>query len=172
MKRSAFTALVLIAFSALGWQSNGAFAQSGEKATDQKHASLYPSGRNAKKDIANAVATAKTRERRVLLVYGADWCSSCHDLEETFQSVEVKPVLDAGFVVVHIDLGQGDQNIDILKAYQVPLTGIPAFSVLDQQGKLLHSQDGGAFEESDAKGVLRFLNQWSTSASAQQTASR
>ena len=122
---------------------------------------LYPAERNAKKDIQQAVKQAADSKRRVLIVYGADWCPSCYDLEATFAVPEVRNVLDSGYVEVHVNLGQGDQNIDIVKKYKVQITGIPAFTVLDGDGALVHSQDGGSFEETDKDGVIQFLKKWS-----------
>jgi hypothetical protein len=76
----------------------------------------------------------------------------------------VTAVLNPNFVVVHVDVGQGDKNQDIMKQYQVPMAkGIPAIAVLDSDGKLLYSQQGGEFEKARAlapEDVLAFLNKW------------
>ena len=127
--------------------------------------SLYPATRVAKTDIEEAVKAASNRN--VLVVWGADWCSDCYELESVMQSEEVKPVIEKNFVVVHADLGQGDKNLDLLKKYKVPVTSIPAFTILDSTGKLLHSQNGGEFKESDPKAVLKFLKRWSPKTDAQ-----
>jgi hypothetical protein len=65
---------------------------------------------------------------------------------------------------VHIDVGEGDKNQDIMQQYQVPMKkGIPALAVLDSNGKLLYSQQGGEFEKARSlapEDVLAFLNKW------------
>jgi hypothetical protein len=76
-------------------------------------------------------------------------------------------VLNPNFEVVHVDVGHGDKNQDIMKQYQVPMAkGIPALAVLDSGGKLLYSQTGGEFEKARALGpedLLAFLNKWKPS---------
>ena len=66
--------------------------------------------------------------------------------------------------MVHVDVGEGDKNQDIMQQYQVPMKkGIPALAVLDSNGKLLYSQQGGEFEKARSlapEDVLAFLNKW------------
>ena len=66
--------------------------------------------------------------------------------------------------LVHVDVGQGDKNQDLMDQYQVPMKrGIPAIAVLDASGRLLYSQKNGEFERARAMGpedLLEFLNKW------------
>ena len=100
----------------------------------------------------------------VLLVFGADWCYDCHVLDRALRRPDIAPVLNANFEVVHVDVGQGDKNQDLMNDYQVPMKrGIPAIAVLDAAGKLLYSQKNGEFERARAIGpedLLEFLNKW------------
>jgi hypothetical protein len=68
------------------------------------------------------------------------------------------------YVVVHVDVGQGEKNQDLMKQYEVPMErGIPAVAVLGADGKLLYSQKKGEFEKARALGpedLLEFLNKW------------
>ena len=55
--------------------------------------------------------------------------------------------VDANFVVVHINVGHLDANLDLAEKYGVPLkNGVPALAVLSERGKLLYSQKNGEFE--------------------------
>ena len=78
-------------------------------------------------------------------------------------------MLEAGYVLVHVNVGRLDQNLDLAERYEVPLKkGVPALAVLDANGKLLYSQKAGEFEamrKMQAGAVTEFLNQW-TPASA------
>ena len=125
---------------------------------------IYIPGLNAHVEIADALLTAKQQHKRVLLVFGANWCYDCHVLDLAFHRPDVAAVLGPNFEVVHVDVGQGDKNQDIMKQYQVPMAkGIPALAVLDSDGKLLYSQTGGEFEKARAlapEDVLAFLNKW------------
>jgi hypothetical protein len=75
-------------------------------------------------------------------------------------------IVDKNFVVVHIDIGHMDKNVDVAEKYDVPLKrGVPALAVLDSHGKLLYSQKNGEFEamrRMDSASVTDFLNKWKT----------
>jgi hypothetical protein len=130
---------------------------------------IYVPGLNAHVEIADALKQAKQQHKRVLLVFGANWCYDCHVLDLAFHRPDVAVVLAPNFEVVHVDVGQGDKNQDIMKQYQVPMAkGIPAIAVLDSDGKLLYSQQGGEFEKARSlapEDVLAFLNKWKPKAS-------
>jgi ketosteroid isomerase-like protein len=125
---------------------------------------IYVPGLNAHVEIVDALKLALKQHKRVLLVFGANWCYDCHVLDLAFHRPDVMAVLNPNFEVVHVDVGQGDKNQDIMKQYQVPMAkGIPAIAVLDSDGKLLYSQTGGEFEKARSlapEDVLAFLNKW------------
>ena len=66
--------------------------------------------------------------------------------------------------MVHVDIGEGEKNQDLMQQYQVPKNkGIPALAVLDSDGKLLYSQKNGEFEKARALGpedLIEFLKKW------------
>jgi thioredoxin 1 len=128
---------------------------------------LYPAGVDAAKEIADTLRTAAATHRRVLIDFGGNWCFDCHVLDEAFHSPEIAPTLDKSFLVVHVDIGQMDKNLDIAKKYDVPLDrGVPALAVLDSNGTLLFSQKRGEFEAARSmapEDILSFLNKWKPS---------
>jgi len=130
---------------------------------------IYVPGLNAHVEIADALKLAAKQHKRVLVVFGANWCYDCHVLDLAFHRPDVAAVLNPNFEVVHVDVGQADKNQDIMQQYQVPMAkGIPAIAVLDSDGKLLYSQQGGEFEKARAlapEDVLAFLNKWKPKAS-------
>jgi thiol-disulfide isomerase/thioredoxin len=125
---------------------------------------IYAPGVDAHSEIKDALQLAAKARKRVLVVFGANWCYDCHVLDLAFRRPEVAAVLQRNFEVVHIDVGEGDKNQDIMAEYEVPMKrGIPAIAVLDSNGKLLYSQKGGEFERARAlapEDVLQFLNKW------------
>lgn len=133
-----------------------------------KGADLYGDSADAHAEIKQALARAKVGHKRLLVVFGADWCYDCHVLDKAFHRPDVAPTLDANFEVIHIDIGKGDLNQDLMKDYQVPMErGIPAIAVLDDAGSLLFSQKGGEFESARSLGpddILAFLDKWKPSA--------
>jgi thioredoxin 1 len=127
-------------------------------------AKIYPPASGARGEIQQAVARAAKNHKRVLVIFGADWCYDCHVLDRAFKRPDIAPTLNSNFEVVHVDVGQGDKNQDLMNEYQVPMSrGIPALAVLDSSGKLIYSQKNGEFERTRAMGpedLLAFLNKW------------
>jgi Thioredoxin-like len=124
---------------------------------------IYPAG-DAHEEIQRALAEAAKEHERVLVVFGADWCYDCHVLDLAFHRPDLISALRGNFKVVHVDVGEGDKNQDLMRQYQVPMKkGIPALAVLASDGKLLYSQQNGEFENARALGpedLLAFLNKW------------
>jgi thioredoxin 1 len=125
---------------------------------------IYPLPEAAAADIATALQTAGATHRRVILDFGGNWCPDCHALDTYFHDAANKPLLEAGYVLVYVNIGRVDQNLDVAERYGVPLKkGVPALAVLDTDGKLLYSQKTGEFEamrSMESSAVTDFLTQW------------
>ncbi len=125
---------------------------------------IYAPGLDAHEEIKQALAHASREHKNVLVVFGANWCYDCHVLDLAFQRPDLAAVLQRNYEVVHVDVGEGDKNQDIMEQYQVPMKkGIPALAVLDGKGKLLYSQQGGEFEKARSlapEDLLVFLDKW------------
>ena len=126
---------------------------------------LYEKDADAKAEIRAALAKAARIHKRVLLDFGGNWCYDCHVLEAAFHQVDVSPLVGGNFIVVHVDVGQMDRNLDVAQKYQVPLEkGVPALAVLAPDGTLLYSQQHGEFESArnmDPDDLIAFLKKWS-----------
>jgi thiol:disulfide interchange protein len=130
----------------------------------QRQKEIYSESANAHAEIKEALEKAAEGHKRVIVVFGANWCYDCHALDKAFHRAEIEPVLAANYVVVHVDIGRGEKNQDLMAKYDVPMKrGIPGLAVLDAGGKLIYSQKNGEFENARAlapEDVLAFLNQW------------
>ena len=129
---------------------------------------LYPADADAKKEIDEAVKEALADKKRVMLIFGGNWCYDCHVLDAAFHTPEIAPTLNRNYVVVHVDIGEYNKNLDLAKKYEVPLErGVPAAAVLDSQGRLLVSQKNQEFEKARSmapEDILAFLNKWKPAA--------
>ena len=129
---------------------------------------IYAPGIDAHEEIKQAIAQASKQHKNVLIVFGANWCYDCHVLDLAFHRPDLTTVLQKNYEVVHVDVGEGDKNQDIMQQYNVPMKkGIPALAVLDSHGKLLYSQQGGEFEKARSlapEDLLTFLNKWKPAA--------
>ena len=125
---------------------------------------IYPAPEHAKADIAAALHMAVATHRRVIVDFGGNWCPDCYVLDGYFHDAVNKPILDAHFVVVHVNIGLYDQNLDIAARYDLPWKrGVPALAVLDSNGRLLYSQKSGEFEamrRMQSSAVTQFLREW------------
>jgi thiol:disulfide interchange protein len=129
---------------------------------------IYPDPGKAKTDLADALQSAAANHRRIIVDFGGNWCTDCHVLDGYFHDAANKPLLEAGFLLVHVNIGRRDQNLDLAERYQIPLKkGVPALAVLDSDGKLLYSQRTGEFEamrSMQSNTVTEFLTQWKPAA--------
>jgi thiol:disulfide interchange protein len=125
---------------------------------------IYPDPSQARADIATALKIAAQTHKRILLDFGGNWCPDCQVLNIYFHDAVNRPILEADFVLVDVNIGRMDANLDIAREYEVPLNrGVPALAVLSDHGKLLYSQQGGEFEAMRgmaSSDVTRFLLQW------------
>jgi len=129
---------------------------------------LYPANADAHAEIKEAEEKARKEHKRLLLIFGANWCFDCHVLDLAFHQPDLAPIVTANYEVVHVDLGPEEKkNADLVRQYEIPLNkGVPAIAVADSDGKLLVSQKNGEFE--DARGLTpevlaEFLNKWKPS---------
>lgn len=108
---------------------------------------LFDEKANAGKEIQAAITQAPREGKNIILDFGANWCLDCHILDAQMEKAELARLIKANYVVVDIDVGRYDKNLDLAEKYHVPLNkGIPALAVLDSHGKLLYSQEHGEFE--------------------------
>ena len=125
---------------------------------------IYPDPAQASADLAAALKTAATTHKRILLDFGGNWCPDCKVLDIYFHDPANRSILEANFVLVHVNIGHMDANLDIAEQYEVPLNrGVPALAVLNEHGKLLYSQKSGEFEamrHMESAEVTKFLVQW------------
>jgi thiol-disulfide isomerase/thioredoxin len=125
---------------------------------------IYPDPAQAKPDLAAALKTAAATHRRIILDFGGNWCGDCKVLDIYMHDDKNKPLVDANFVVVHINVGHYDANLDLAEKYEIPLKrGVPALAVLSDHGKLLYTQKNGEFEAMrrvESASVTDFLVHW------------
>ena len=125
---------------------------------------VYPDPAKAKGDLAAALKTAPAAHKRILLDFGGNWCSDCLVLDIYFHNPANAQILKSNFILVDINVGRYDANLDLAKKYHIPLEkGVPALAVLSEDGHLLYSQRSGEFEamgRMDPTAVTKFLVQW------------
>lgn len=125
---------------------------------------IYSDTADPKVDIAAAIRQAKAGHKRIILDFGGNWCGDCQVLDIYMRESPNAELLEKYFIVVHVDIGRFDRNVDIAEKYKVPIKkGVPALAVLDSAGRLLYSQANKEFENMRnmrSSDVTAFLNHW------------
>ncbi len=125
---------------------------------------IYPDPSQAKADLAAGLKAAGQSHKRLIVDFGGNWCGDCQVLDIYFHNAQNRPILESNFVLVHVNIGRMDENLDIAEQYGIPVTlGVPALAVLSEKGKLLYGQRGGEFKSMrrmESSAVTKFLVQW------------
>ena len=132
----------------------------------------YNEAANAKTDVEQALAAAGTTKRSVLVIFGANWCEDCRALDASLKNTRNAELVDKEFVVVKVDVGNFDRNLNVAAQYGNPIKrGIPAAVVLSPSNQILYATRAG--ELSNARrmsetGVYDFFRSMVSSAKAKK----
>ncbi len=110
--------------------------------------------------LATALAEARESGRKVLLLFGSEWCQDCRSLNRRLMQAPLKDTLDDAVVIVHVDVGNWDRNQDFAARYDHPeARGIPALALLDAEGQALMVTRAGELANVSSMGNAA-LNDW------------
>ena len=70
----------------------------------------YNEKADAAADVQHALGAARADHKNVLLVFGANWCKDCRDLDKALHGSSAA-LIDGKFHVVKIDVGNFDKNL-------------------------------------------------------------
>ncbi len=124
--------------------------------------SPYDETANAKEQIQLALNKVKVEHKAALIVFGANWCGDCKMLDIEMHQGELEKMVRDQLVVVKVDVGRFDRNIDVAAQYgNIIKKGIPSVAILRADGSVAYQTDGG--ELADARkmgraGVTTFFN--------------
>ncbi len=115
--------------------------------------------------VAAAVAQAKAEDRKVILLFGANWCPYCVQLHALLENdPAVSALVERSFVVVPIDVGTSarNRNVRLIDRYQANVftDGTPSVVVIDAGGnRLAPTADNpwSARQRIEPGRVLKFL---------------
>jgi thiol:disulfide interchange protein len=125
-------------------------------------AHIYPSIDAAETDIHAGLVEARRTHKRVILDFGGDWCGDCQVLNIYFHQSPNAELLEKNFVLVDVNIGHMDANLDVAHKYGVPVKGVPALAVLDDHGKVIYAQTNefADMRHMEASSVTEFLDKW------------
>lgn len=109
----------------------------------------YDESADAQAELKQALSQAQTANKNVLLIFGANWCKDCLELDKSIKTQNAALIAEK-FVLVKVDVGRFDKNLNIANAYGNPIKkGIPAAALIRADNTLLYATKAG--ELSDAR---------------------
>ena len=134
-------------------------------AQDMKNFKLYKPEENAEQKIADAVSKAKAEKKQVFIQIGGNWCIWCarfNDFVTTDSNID--SVINKDYITYHLNYSKENYNKTLLAKYGYPQRfGFPVFLILNEEGKLIHTQDSWFLEDGKSynkEKILSFLNNW------------
>jgi thioredoxin 1 len=104
----------------------------------------YDAGANAAADLAAAQAQSRSRDRLLMVMFGANWCPDCRAFDAALRESGVTQMVDENFVITKVDVGNWDRNLDIVEAWGDPIAGgIPAIVVATPDGEVVYTSKAG-----------------------------
>jgi thioredoxin 1 len=109
---------------------------------------------DARADIKAALSRATAENKDVLLEFGANWCADCRVLAAVMADAPLAERITARYLVVRIDVGYWDRNLDVVKAWGNPIAkGIPSIVVVDATGSVLYTTKAGELAKARRMGA-------------------
>ena len=128
--------------------------------------------------IDKAVKQAKAEGKFVVCQVGGNWCPWCLRFADFItKDAEIAKLVKDNFVYIHVDYSPStfkndparkERSEKMMKRLGNPgRFGYPVFVVLDEKGKVVHTQDSSFLEEGksyDKDKVMRFFKNWTPKA--------
>ncbi len=131
---------------------------SAQEAERSGPAPIYDEHADAAADVQAAVVRAAKKNKRVLVMWGGNWCHWCHLLHDTLRKGAVAREMLYEYELVLVD---SNGNRELAAGFGADLSqGVPYLTVLDAAGDVVTHQETGALEEGpahDPAKVLGFL---------------
>lgn len=80
---------------------------------------LYDVAADARLALERGLSEAQSLNKEVLVIFGANWCEACRDLDNAMHGSSAA-LIDSRFVVVKIDVGDFYKNLDLANRYGNP----------------------------------------------------
>ena len=111
----------------------------------------YDEKADAHSDVALAISRAAATHKYDLLDFGGNWCPDCRITAGVLAMNGVDSWINKNFVVVYVDAGRMNKNLDIAQSYGVKIAAVPTMIVLDPEGHIVNGGNPAALQ--DARGM-------------------
>lgn len=126
----------------------------------------YDEKANANTQVAAAKARAKAQGKLLLIDLGGNWCLDCRLLAGTMDTAALKAFVDRHYVVVTVDIGRFDKNLQIPAHYGITkrLEGVPNLLIVNPRtDRLINAGRTAALADARSmspQGLADWLAQW------------
>jgi thiol-disulfide isomerase/thioredoxin len=128
----------------------------------------YDEHANADAQVAAAKAKAAAEHKLLLIDLGGNWCPDCRILAGVMALPEVKAFIDAHYVVISVDVGRFDKNMQIPARFGLSghMGGVPNLLVVDPaSGRLVDQGHTSALEDArdmSPQALADWLAKWTS----------
>lgn len=140
----------------VSWKSDAQTAPAAATAaTAVPHAMPYDESADPQRDLQAALAKARKDHKRVLVVFGANWCPDCRELDKEFHAGgRTQALVAERYEVVKVDVGRFDKNLDFAKLYGEPIKkGIPSVVVVTPTNEVVYQTRAGELADARSMGA-------------------
>jgi thioredoxin 1 len=116
---------------------------------------VYDETADPAKDLQSALAKARAEHKRVLVVFGANWCPDCRALDGEFHGTSpTAELVGKRYEIVKVDVGDFDKNLDFAKLYGEPIKkGIPSIVVVTPTNEVVYQTKAGELADARSMGA-------------------
>jgi thiol:disulfide interchange protein len=143
--------------------AGGCYAPATPRESAESRAPIYNPAADAKADVAAALVKAKQDHKRVLVMFGGNWCIWCHRLHGVLlKDAEIASIVQRKYELIMVDV---NNNKPLLADYDKGREqhGYPFLTILDADGRVLVNQETDVLEKDkgyDIEKVKTFLLKW------------
>jgi Thioredoxin-like len=110
---------------------------------------VYFADRDAKADVASALAEARLNDKTLIVIMGANWCHDSVGLADRLHSTRFSDMMHDRYIVLYVDVGTPQtgkgRNLDIAKRFGIgKVKNTPLVMMVSADGRLLNSKKDAA----------------------------
>ncbi|MEQ1804541.1 MAG: thioredoxin family protein [Burkholderiaceae bacterium] len=118
----------------------------------------YDESADARAELNKALQQAQAQSKRVLVVFGANWCDDCQALAKLMADGPVAEHVAQRYVVTKVDVGNFNKNLDLTRQMgDATKKGIPAVAVLAADGAFVRATQAGELASARRMGDAQVL---------------
>lgn len=140
------------------------FAMFSPSVADDAMSDAFSADADAMAEAEAALDRAEAEGKRVILVFGANWCHDSRGLAAHFAQADMVALIAAHYELVWIDIGWRERNLDVLRHFgAATVYGTPTVLVYDPElgllnGDTMHSWHTAYSRSHDA--VVEYFTVW------------